>query len=885
MAISQELVSIKSAGVYRREFDLSTMQPTYESTYSRGRIVPGFSYKGPFNKPFKINDSDQFVSIFGNIDPKLEANGCFFHRTAIEMLKAGPIIALNLHSYGEAENVIDGYAIGTKFAQPFASPIKGAFSTALWYEPWPDRLRDSINDPNIITLGEKKLLCDFTDESVVTWSNLAGGDDTENGTENSGTDNTAAAAALAEYDYLNVIIFSEDINKDSDNLWYIANATYKPIGRAHLCRYIPNPDDPTGASILDENVEPVDVLIYPKAEYLSEPPHAYTTDVDNVYSNDRQLGVTIARSGDNITLTITDEPEPSESEVDIITIDIAKLLGTNDVLGNRILSNPYDTSVHLNPADDETYDGQPFVYIANASGNDIRAYVYKTPSDTSSMLAYNIPISDYYGNDIPFELQEYLDEKGFSASDYTLADFMFTIVIFSDVKTLSNDMISLMKSWGLGEHASSLQFIRMDDALFDCNGITGVYTYTGASVPGLTNAAGTDISIDTFLRNLASTTNIIGFTVPYCEKGTPAEKKILETSHMDKIEVGVEPCASNPNNYKAILHSLRDAEDTPLKYAVTLRNKTTGKWESEPAPEEVYGHTNMWKAITDRMVVSFRYLVDCWGYGIEPSSKAIFAKVCMAQHATGLLNAPSALALTKVEDFTDEFGSLNYKAIATSDIFTVPNIKDGATHVGYFYPWNRKGAKLLPPAGVVSNLFIQKDNPWSVAAGTLRGVLPGYNPEVPLSTKDREWLEAMGINAIIDAGDEQNTICVYGNKTAKQKPVSALSALSFRDFVVYIMDEIENIIRPYVFQENTESIRTEIVSKCNTFLKSVTATPQRSGGLTAFEVIMNSTNNTAEIIDNFYGVLDIKIEGARPMEKLVQRCYILPTGALTSNAE
>ena len=419
MAISQELVSIKSAGVYRREFDLSTMQPTYESTYSRGRIVPGFSYKGPFNKPFKINDSDQFVSIFGNIDPKLEANGCFFHRTAIEMLKAGPIIALNLHSYGDAENVIDGYAIGTKFAQPFASPIKGAFSTALWYEPWPDRLRDSINDQNIITLGEKKLLCDFTDESVVTWSNLAG-DDTENGTENNGTDNTAAAAALAEYDYLNVIIFSEDINKDSDNLWYIANATYKPIGRAHLCRYIPNPDDPTGASILDENVEPVDVLIYPKAEYLSETPHVYVTDIDNVYSNDRQLNIAITRSGDNVTLTIADEPEPSESEVDIITIDIVKLLGTNDVLGNRILSNPYDTSVHLNPADDETYDGQPFVYIANASGNDIRAYVYKTPSDTSSMLAYNIPISDYYGNDIPFELQEYLDEKGFSASDYTI---------------------------------------------------------------------------------------------------------------------------------------------------------------------------------------------------------------------------------------------------------------------------------------------------------------------------------------------------------------------------------------------------------------------------------------------------------------------------------
>lgn len=854
MAISQELVSIKAAGTYRREFDLSTMQPTYESTYSRGRIVPGFSYKGPFNKPFKIVDSDQFVSIFGNIDPKLEANGCFFHRTAIDMLKAGPIIALNLHSYKDSDNVIDGYAIGTKYASKFRSPIKGVFSTSLWYEPWPDRLRDSYDDDNIISKDDQVLLCDFSDEASVEWSELI--------------DPTMED----RFDYLNVAIFSEDVNKDCTCMYEIDNET--PLGRVHLCKYIE--DENTGDWVFDDSVEPVDIVLYAKEVYNRVEPVHYINH--NPAVSERQITANII---DGEYIQISFEPVASESEAEIITLNINAIVGSG-VIGNRIVAAE---GVELNPASDGTYDGKPFVYIANASGNDIRAYVYKTPSDTSSMLAYNIPISDYYGGDIPFELQEYLDENGFDPADYTLADFMFTLVIFNDVRTLSNDMISLKKSWGLGDHASTLQFIRQDDALFDCNGMSGVLTYTGASVPGLVNASGVDISIDTFLRNLAATTNIVGFTVPYCEKGTPAKKKIIETVRMSKIEIGAEPCAQNPNNYKAILHTLRNSEDTPLKYAVTERNPNTGKFNPEPSPEAVWGRTNMWKAITDRMVVSFRYLVDCWGYGVEPSSKSIFAKICLAQHATGLLNAPSALSLSKIDEFTDEFGSIDYKALATSETFSVPNIKDGATHVGYFYPWNRKGAKLLPPAGVVSNLFIQKDNPWSVAAGVLRGVLQGYKPETPLSTSDREWLEAMGINAIIDAGDDQNTICVYGNKTAKQKPVSALSALSFRDFVVYIMDEIENIIRPYVFLENTEAIRTEIVSKCETFLKSVTATPNRSGGLTAFEVIMNSTNNTPEIIDNFYGVLDIKIEGARPMEKIAQRLYILPTGALTSNAE
>lgn len=861
MAISQDLVSIKSAGTYRREFDLSTMQPTYESTYSRGRIVPGFSYKGPFNKPFKIVDSDQFVSIFGNIDPKLEANGCFFHRTAIDMLKAGPIIALNLHSYAEADKIINGYAIGTKKARPFTSLIKGVFSTALWYEPWPDRLRDSWEDPNIIDQKESSLLCDFEDKggtSPVVWPVI----------NDPGLYDTVT--------YHNVLVFSEDINRNCPYMYYIKDE--QPIGRACLLRYKKADDTVVGEDaeyVLDTNTPAIDILLYPAEVYSKGV--TYRTDTPEIPGM-----VSVSISEQNDTIDITYEPTTDAEDV-LIQISLPDLLENGGIIGNRILTDTNDEELKLNP-DDPAFTGDEFVFLANASGNDIRAYVYKTPSDTSTMLAYNIPISDYYGGDIPFELQEYLDEKGYDAADYTLSDFMFTLVIFNDVRTLSNDMIALKKAWGLGEHGNTLQFIREDDALFDCNGMSGVITYTGASVPGLVNASGVDISIDTFLRNLAATTNIVGYTKPYCEKGTPAKKRILETVHMDKIPVGAEPCAQYPDNYKAILNTLRDSDEAPLKYAVAERDATTGKF-LPPAEEMVWGHTNTWKAITDRMVVSFRYLVDCWGYGIEPSSKSIFAKICMAQHATGLLNAPSALALSKIEEFTDEFGSINYKALATSETFTVPNIKDGATHVGYFYPWNRRGAKLLPPAGVVSNLFVQKDNPWSVAAGVLRGVLNGYNPEVPLSTKDREWLEAMGINAIIDAGDDQHTICVYGNKTSKQKPVSALSALSFRDFVVYIMDEIENIIRPYVFVENTEAVRTEIVSKCNTFLKSVTATPNRSGGLTAFEVIMNGTNNTAEIIDNFYGVLDIKIEGARPMEKLVQRLYILPTGALTANAE
>lgn len=843
MAISQELVSIKSAGTYRREYDLSNMDPTYESTYSRGRIVPGFSYKGPFNKPYKITDSSQFVSIYGGIDTKLESNGCFFHRTALEMLKEGPIIALNLHSYASNDKIVRGCAIGTKQATPFKSLIKGVFSTSLWYEPWPDRLADSWDDSQIVDKSDTKTLCDFD-----------GGD--------CGVDFDDDYDGTA----YNVIATSQSTSPSSKYYFSISETT--PIGKISLMRYTKG----NGETIysLDDTVESIDIMIYSESVY-QKAGTTYTASVQDMPFN---ISVKIDGSG---TLFIVEEKGTETLEANVASINIKKL-AADDIISTNIISTIEDFAAKNN-------EGEPFIYIANASGNDVRAYVYKTADDSSSMLAYNISISDYYGSDIPYELQEYLDEHNLSASDYTLADFMFTVVIFNDVKTLSNDMISLKERWGLANMGDNLQFIREDDTLFECNGMDNVITFTGSSVPGLTNASGVDISIDTFLRNLAPAYSIVGYAKAYCEKSTNIKKQLLETSLIKKIPVGAEPCAQNPDNYKAILNTLADSEDTIVKYAVTTRDEKTGKFEQTPGQAKEWGVTNMWKAITDRMVVSFRYLVDCWGYGIEASSKSIFAKICLKQHATGLLNAPSALAFSKVNEFVGDFGNIDYKKVATSDTFTVPNISEGATHIGYFYPWNRKGGKLLPPAGAVSNLFLQKSDPWEVAAGTLRGALDNYNPEVPLSTKDREWLEAIGINAIIDANDDQHTICVYGNKTAKQKPVSALSALSFRDFVVYIMDEIESIIKPYVFSENTEAVRTEIVSKCITFLKSVTATTNRSGGLTAFEVVMDSTNNTAEIIDNFYGILDIKIEGARPMEKVVQRLYILPTGTLTSDSE
>ena len=54
------------------------------------------------------------------------------------------------------------------------------------------------------------------------------------------------------------------------------------------------------------------------------------------------------------------------------------------------------------------------------------------------------------------------------------------------------------------------------------------------------------------------------------------------------------------------------------------------------------------------------------------------------------------------------------------------------------------------------------------------------------------------------------------------------------------------------------------------------------GGVYDFQNIMDSSNNTTEVIDNNIGILDTYIEPVRGMGILVHRTTILKTGAIAT---
>ena len=100
MAIPVQFQQFKSAGIYRVVYDRSTVLGTDAELL---RLVVGYSPKGPFNTPVYVKSVTDFKTMFGGISKALEKRGCFFHRTCIQALEAGPILALNLKPFGEEE--------------------------------------------------------------------------------------------------------------------------------------------------------------------------------------------------------------------------------------------------------------------------------------------------------------------------------------------------------------------------------------------------------------------------------------------------------------------------------------------------------------------------------------------------------------------------------------------------------------------------------------------------------------------------------------------------------------------------------------------------------------------------------------------------------------
>ena len=107
---------------------------------------------------------------------------------------------------------------------------------------------------------------------------------------------------------------------------------------------------------------------------------------------------------------------------------------------------------------------------------------------------------------------------------------------------------------------------------------------------------------------------------------------------------------------------------------------------------------------------------------------------------------------------------------------------------------------------------------------------------------------------------------------------SAFNLVHVRDLLISVENDVEEIMANYLFDFNEDSIRLEIKTLVDNYLDGVRA----GGGIYAYQVIMDSSNNPPSIIDQNIGIIDVIIEPARGIQKFINRITVTRTGGIAA---
>ena len=199
-----------------------------------------------------------------------------------------------------------------------------------------------------------------------------------------------------------------------------------------------------------------------------------------------------------------------------------------------------------------------------------------------------------------------------------------------------------------------------------------------------------------------------------------------------------------------------------------------------------------------------------------------------------------------------------------------------------YYPWVQVYSSNLgktvwcPPTTVMAGVFAFNDQvgaEWFAPAGLNRGGIPSVlKAEKRLSQADRDTLYAGNVNPLATFPGEG--VVVFGQKTLQRK-ATALDRVNVRRLLISLKDYIGQVSRNLVFEQNTNVTRNKFLAQVNPYMESVV---QRQG-LYAYKVVMDGTNNTADVIDRNQLVGQIYVQPTKTAEFIVLNFNILPTGA------
>lgn len=941
MALDAELINLKSAGTYRFERDKSEISNDV-TTISNLRLVVGFSKMGPFNTVKLVTSPAQFIKLYGNIDRSLEKRGSFFHRSALAALSAGPILCLNLLNLDPDEDqVVEksfSVSAGDTNKPSVTLPLQSLYnSDKFWFasdEAYLDAVEKLLGD-GYNNEGWNKGILHFSNVGKKPVSILV---KKASAYSSKGYELTLnewyGEANVPEYlngtsyvsDYLvEVYVVGGDFGPALESTPYISLLDLdddSPDGKGDVLTKFTIVDDENPykrfsadiiyQSYFDENgfIRGIDdsnlskFLNLPSVDLRAKYVGSLIPNFVDKLGRNIWIQKLVNDDVDTIGLLCTENVELLE-EVDFNGEFIDEKI---DLIGHNIFSKIKPDELTIEGKLDFDFLGYKFNYTDVPQEVKVGLDVYRSTPEANPDTTETKSLH-------PFAWEK-LDDNGNGTGEYVYADATYLKVgskVYKDdgsdadsdmdyvgpVDSIEKDVTPLVTEFiivspeGLYTNAKATEeykyIPRDNEVILDryADVVVGDYLLSETT----DDSKKSRLTMVVEVRNVYDDTKDKAGILVVCadvisHKRGVYDNIVTKVTPIDKICDRLQWVCLN--GFQVRKGAMPDGTNKQQNMILDMLREV---------PEYTSTTSNLFKALIDRDYVQFRYLVDTFGLGLESECKKVYTQLCQARKsAFAIINCPSQLDFKKSTDpcFTNKSGGVEVEYIAKggdlsrnpSFLFSLPKIENGASWGAYYYPYLRitdlSAAKSVPPAAYVSNLYIQKYSrgfAWSIVAGQKRGVISGnqvVGVEATLVSDNRDWLEPIGINSII--WEPGVGVEIYANKTAKQTPVSALSSIHVREAAIYIQDNVESILRRYVFEFNTAQSRMEIKTLVDEFLTNM----KNNGGLYDFRTVMDTSNNTAEVIDRNMGVIDIYVEIVRGLEIIAQRLTILRTGAIAA---
>lgn len=850
MALSPQLLQFKSSGVYRLEFDKSVTTNLNVETL---RLVVGHSKKGPYNTPVLISNADEFINVFGSIDRSLEKKGMFFHRSALEALSRGPILALNLNSFTETDtasyaSLVSNGSVDSIQATEATKAYASFFDTDKFMTPSDAAVLGSVSvdDNHLLHFVNIK-------QSGITVIVRQAQDVKEfeiTAREWYGQGNVPAH--LNDFDYVSDYMVDVFVFKGEFDAAQMAN---DPIYSDYF-----------SAAGLDKtkldqfaNLRQVSL----EAKYTgSLLPGFKDLEGRNLYiesainNESRRTGLFCAVNEDSVlegNLDLVGHTYDSDKDYELLSYAIDNTNSSAPQYAASVVTLPELGDDGVNP-----------VVTAISTVTNADDTLTFTNLDVSTLIAVGDFLQGATG---------YVEVTGVAANVVT-CDASISAV-YGGIDTTGGD-VDINKYTEFFIQGVSPRHAELVDSSWSYATSGSLFTLTYATAP-------------------ASIELSVGDYVPAEESGRLAKvKRVAKSGNVYTVYCDVNVPATWGGEFVKSFENASSVYKTFVLSGSQLADK-----EISGALAVLNGGSGLYDALVDKDMIDFRYIVDTFA---SYDSTGLLNKRQLSnlakdrQNASAILNAPTVadFKASTNPSFTDANGTFKSQYVADggnldknpTSLYTLPSINEGANYAFYYGPGllvsdNGKDI-VVPAAAYVSNNYIDKYSsalPWSIVAGPRRGVVSGTNVkgvEYAFDKADRDILEPFGINPIVFQRGVGLTI--LGNKTAQQSVKSALSSAHVREGLIYIQEGIADILKDYVFEFNNTQTRLEIKTLADSFMESVKA----DGGVYDFKNIMDQTNNTDDVIDNNFGIIDTYVEPVKGLEIVVHRTTILNTGEIQS---